>query len=68
MYKKKYLVTVGVAADDDGLLPAGDNARDVLDDDGLAEDGTAEDVPDGSVGAGPHLLEVELCSRAKGGG
>lgn len=54
------LVGVCVAADDDGLLPAGDEPRDVLADDGLAEHGAAEDVPDGAVGALPHLLELEL--------
>ncbi|CAG9096414.1 unnamed protein product, partial [Plutella xylostella] len=54
------LVGVRVAADDDGLLPAGDEPRDVLADDGLAEHGAAEDVADGAVGALPHLLELEL--------
>jgi hypothetical protein len=35
------LVAKGVAADDDGLGPAGDEAGDVGDDDGLAEDGAS---------------------------
>lgn len=48
------LVAKGVAADDDGLLPAGDEARDAVDDDGLAEDGAAEGIADGAVGREPH--------------
>jgi hypothetical protein len=48
------LVAKGVAADDDGLLPAGDEARDARDDNGLAEDGAAEGVADGAVGREPH--------------
>lgn len=35
---------------------------------GFTEDGTAEDVPDGSIGTLPHLLEVEfLDTRFVGG-
>lgn len=44
------LVTVSVTADDDGLGPAGDKARDVLAEDGLTENGTTENVTEGSVG------------------
>jgi hypothetical protein len=44
------LVTKGMAANDDGLLPAGDQARDTGDDNGLAEDGAAQSVSDGAVG------------------
>jgi hypothetical protein len=54
------LVTKGVSADDDGLSPSGNAARDVLDDDGFAENDTTTDVADGSIGRLPHLLEVEL--------
>lgn len=43
------LVTEGVAADGDGLLPAGDKAGDVVNDNGLTEDGTAKDVSDGCL-------------------
>lgn len=50
------LVAKGVAADDDGLLPAGDEAGDSGDDDGLTEDGTAEGVADGAVGRKPHCV------------
>jgi hypothetical protein len=48
------LVAEGVAADDDGLFPAGDETRDAGDDDGFAEDGAAEDVTDGAIGGQPH--------------
>lgn len=48
------LVTEGVTADDNGLVPAGHQTGDAGDDDGLTEDGTAEDVTDGTVGGEPH--------------
>lgn len=62
------LVAEGVAPDDDGLLPAGHQARDAGNDDGLAEDGAAEVVADGAVGGQPHLLEVELLDSCLVGG
>lgn len=55
-----HLVTVGMPADGDGLGPAGHQARDVLADDGLPEHRPPQDVPDGAVGALPHLLQLEL--------
>lgn len=48
------LVAKGVTANDDGLLPAGDEAGDAVDDNGLAEDGAAEGIADGAVGREPH--------------
>jgi hypothetical protein len=54
------LVAEGVAADDDRLGPARHEARHVLADDRLAEDGAAEDVADRAVGRLPHLLELEF--------
>lgn len=54
------LVAEGVAADDDRLGPAGDQARHVLADDRLAEDDAAEDVADRAVRRLPHLLQLEL--------
>ena len=54
------LVAERVTADDDRLVPAGHQARDVRDDDRLAEDDAAEDVADRAVRALPHLLEAEL--------
>lgn len=54
------LVAVGVPANGDGLGPARDEAWDVSADDGLPEDSPPEDVPDGSIGTLPHLLQLEL--------
>ena len=54
------LVAEGVAADDDRVGPAGDQPRDVGDDDRLAEDDAAQDVADRAVGRLPHLLEAEF--------
>ena len=55
-----YLVTKSMTTDGDGLLPAGNQERNVLADDWFAENSSAEDVTDGAVGTLPHLLEVEL--------
>jgi hypothetical protein len=44
-----------VTADHDGLGPAADEARDVLHEDGLTEDGAAQDVTDGAV-----VVEIKL--------
>lgn len=54
------LISKGVPADDDWLLPSWNEARDVLDDDRLPEDCTVEDVSDGAIGTLPHLLEFEF--------
>ena len=54
------LVAEGMTADDDGLRPAGHEARHVLADDRLAEDHAAQDVADGAVGRLPHLLQMEF--------
>ena len=62
------LVTESVSSNDDGLGPAWHTAGDVGDNDGLSEDGTVEDVSDGSVGGSPHLLEVEFLNTALVGG
>lgn len=48
------LVTEGVSANDDGLLPARDETGNAGDDNGLTEDSTAEGISDGSVGGKPH--------------
>lgn len=53
-------VTEGVSADDDGFVPVLDEPGDILDDDGFSEDSAVEIVPDGAVGALPHLLELEF--------
>lgn len=54
------LVSESMAADNDGLLPSGDEPRDILDDNGLPENGAIENVPNGAVGTLPHLFELEL--------
>ncbi len=54
------LVTERVTTDDDGLVPAWNQPRDIRDDDGLAEDHSTENVTNRSVGASPHLLEAKL--------
>jgi hypothetical protein len=51
---------MGVAADDDGLGPAGHEAGHVGADNGLTEDSSIEDVTDGAVGGFPHLFQLEL--------
>lgn len=55
-----HLITKGVSADGDGLRPAWNKPGNVLADDWLAEDGAAQDVPDGAVGALPHLFQAKL--------
>lgn len=55
-----HLVAVGVPANGDGLGPARDEAGDVFAYDGLPEDGSAQDVPDGPIRTLPHLLQLEL--------
>ena len=52
-----------MSANDDGLLPAGDDAGDVLTEDGLPEHSASQDVTDRAVGGTPHLLQVELCTQ-----
>lgn len=43
------LVTEGMTTNNNGLSPTADEARNVLHEDGFTEDGTAKDVPDGTV-------------------
>src|SRR6185312_10553786 len=58
------LVAETVARDHDGLAPVRDDARHVLADDRLAEDGAVEDVADRPVRALPHLLQAEFLHAA----
>lgn len=44
------LISMGMSADNDGLLPAWNKERDIAADNGLSEDGTIENVTDGSIG------------------
>lgn len=55
-----HLITERVPSDGDGLRPARNEPGNVLADDWLAEDRASQDVPDGAVGALPHLLQVKL--------
>lgn len=48
------LVTKGVTANDDGLLPSRNKTRNAGDDNGLTEDGTTKGISDGAVGGKPH--------------
>lgn len=48
------------AAPDTGWALTWHNPWDVGDNDGLPEDGSVKDVPDGTVGGLPHLLQLEL--------
>lgn len=48
------LVTKGVTANDDRLLPARNKTGNAGDDNGLTEDGTTKGISDGSVGGKPH--------------
>ena len=56
-----HLISICMTSNDDGFLPTGDETRDVLADDGLSEDSTPQDVPDGPVRRLPHLFQLELC-------
>jgi hypothetical protein len=54
------LVTKGVPSDANRLGPPWHGLGDTVEHDWLAEDGSAEDVSDCSVGREPHLFEVEF--------
>jgi hypothetical protein len=49
-----------VSSNNDWFNPAGNAARNVLDDDGFTENSAAHDVANGTVRRFPHLLEVEF--------
>lgn len=49
-----------MSANGDGLRPAWNEPGNVLAEDWLAEDGAAQDVPNGSVRALPHFLQAKL--------
>jgi hypothetical protein len=54
------LVSIGVSTNHDGVSPSGDEAGDVLTDDGLTEYGTIQYCSDRTIGGWPHLLQLEL--------
>ena len=55
------LVTVGMSANHNRLLPAGDKTRNIAADDGLTEHSPSENIPDSTIGRLPHHLETKLC-------
>ena len=57
-----------MSADDDGFGPVANESGDVLDDDGLSEDGSVEVVSDGAVGGFPHLFQFEFLDSGFVGG
>jgi len=62
------LITESVSSDNNWLSPAWNATGDVGDNNRFSEDSAIEDVSDGTVGASPHLLEVELFDTALIGG
>src|SRR5690349_4348015 len=54
------LVAESVTTNNDRIGPTRDQARDILDDDRLAEDDATKDVADRTVRRLPHLLEAEF--------
>lgn len=62
------LVTMSVSSDNNGLCPSWHESRHVFADDGFSEDGTIQDVSNGSVGGSPHFLELELLNSIFVGG
>ena len=54
------LVAKGMTADNDRLGPAGNEARNVADDDRLAENDATQNVADRAVRRFPHFLQVEF--------
>lgn len=57
-----------MSANDDGFGPVADESGDVLDDDGLSEDGSVEVISDGAVGGLPHFFQFELLDSGLVGG
>ena len=61
-------VTVGMAGDGDGALPAADDWLDAAHHDGRAEHGAVQHGADGAVGALPHPLEAVFLDALGVGG
>lgn len=57
-----YLISMGMATNDNGFLPTRDQTRDVLADYGLPEHCATQDVTDGAVRGPPHLFQLKFCS------
>lgn len=54
------LISESVSSDNNWLFPSWNESGDIFNNDGFSKDGTVQDVSDGSVGAFPHLFEIEL--------
>lgn len=54
------LVSKGMPTDNDGLFPSRDESRDVLDDNGFAEDSSIENIANSSIRAFPHLFQSKF--------
>ena len=54
------MITICMAADNDGLCPTRHKTRHVLTDNGFAENNAAQNIADGAVWRLPHLLEVKF--------
>jgi len=54
------LVSMSVTTNDDGLGPSWYKLGDVLANNRFSEDGSVQDVSDGSIGGSPHLLQLEF--------
>ena len=57
-----------MSSDDDGLFPSRDEPWDILDDNRFSKHGSVENVSDGSIGAFPHFLKLELLNSGLIGG
>jgi hypothetical protein len=62
------LISIGMTANNNGLGPAGNKARNVLNNNGLTEDSAVKNVADSAVRGFPHLLEAKLFNTASIGG
>lgn len=55
---------MGMSANDDGLSPTRDQARNIFANDGLSEYCSSQNVTDGSIGWFPHFFQIELCDKS----
>jgi hypothetical protein len=58
------LISIGVTANNNGLGPSGNKARNVLNNNGLTEDSSVKDVADSAVRGFPHFLEAKFFNTA----
>ena len=58
------LISISMSSNDDWLNPSGNKSGNVADDNGLSENSSVQDIPDGTVGRSPHLLKVEFLNSS----